>query len=247
LAQEVALEAKQKKGTNTLVTGDDVAHTVSFGLAGPNQTIVTNLTDHAGAAVTPDAATGSINMNCTIPSVQFSAGPLPSQITLEFTGAPFDIVRSLSGDTATKVYPDATGDIKILGGTAITVDDSVAGQLTINSTAPTGFVWAQVPGAAQALVAAHGYIANNAGMTVFTLPAAAAIGDTFAVTGMNNDFGWRVAQNAGQTIYFGEVVTTTGVTGYIQSTKTRDLVYIVCTNTNDSFEVVTSVGNIDYN
>jgi hypothetical protein len=227
-------------------------NTVIFGASGGGN-LVTKLQGDAGAAVTADAG-HTIHIESTIPALSFTdVGAPPNTLNLNFTGAlPGSIMQSLTGTTPTTVYPDpATGNIQIdsaiPGFTVVEDPGNYKLTLTYAGAMPGAFVWQQVPGAAQAMVRMNGYIANNAGMTVCTLPALAAIGDTFAVTGMNNDFGWRVAQKAGQTIYFGEVTTTTGVTGYIQSTKTRDLVYIVCTNTNDSFEVVSSVGNIDYN
>ena len=117
---------------------------------------------------------------------------------------------------------------------------------TFQAPAATAFVWTVIPGATQVLVANNGYIANNAGTTVFTLPATAAVGDTFRVTGKNNATGWSVAQNASQTIYFGTVATTTGVAGSLASTATRDAIEIVCVTTNNDFQVISSIGNITY-
>jgi hypothetical protein len=90
----------------------------------------------------------------------------------------------------------------------------------------------------------NGYIANNAGTVVFTLPVTAAVGTVIAVTGINNNTGWQIAQNAGQTIYFGSTSTTTGVGGSLASTKTRDTVFLLCVVANNDWNVVDSIGNI---
>ena len=49
----------------------------------------------------------------------------------------------------------------------------------------------------------NGYIANNAGLVTLTLPDTAALGDEVLVQGKGAG-GWLIAQNASETIYFGE-------------------------------------------
>lgn len=234
------------------INGNPGTNTLSFDSAGGGG-LITQFQGDAGAPVAPDAS-GIIHVESIIPALSFtSVGAPANTINLKFTGTlPGSIMQSLSGTTPTIVYPDpANGNIQIASSIPgfTVVEDPVLHKLTLtySGALPGAFIWQQVPGASQAMAKNNGYIANNAGMTVCTLPALAAIGDMFAVTGMNNDNGWRVAQNAGQTIYFGEVTTTTGIGGYIQSTKTRDLVFIVCTATNTDFQVTTSIGNINFN
>lgn len=125
-------------------------------------------------------------------------------------------------------------------GVAIT---NAAGSITISSSGG-GLSWSVVTGVSQNMAANTGYIANNAGTITFTLPAVCAVGTLIAVTGINNATGWKVAQNAGQTIYFGSASSTTGVAGYISSTKTRDTVYLLCVVANNDFNIVDSIGNI---
>lgn len=112
---------------------------------------------------------------------------------------------------------------------------------------PSGLTWQVDTGVATNMVTLNGYIANNAGQTVFTLPATAAVGDTFRVTGMNNATGWKIAQNAGQTIHFGAQDTTTGATGYLESTATYDAVELVCNVANTDFIVLSVIGNVTVN
>lgn len=118
-----------------------------------------------------------------------------------------------------------------------------AGSITI-SAAGGGLTWTTVTGATQAMAVNNGYIANNGGTVTFTLPSTAAVGTILAVTGINNATGWVIAQNAGQTIYFGTLNTTTGVAGSLASTKTRDTVYLLCVGANTDWNVVDSIGNI---
>lgn len=130
----------------------------------------------------------------------------------------------------------------LTAGTGIGIVNA-AGSITI-SAAGGGLTWTVITGAAQALAVNNGYIANNAGTIVFTLPAIAPVGSVIAVTGINNNTGWQIAQNAGQTIYFGSANTTTGVGGSLTSTRIRDTVFLLCVVANNDWNVVDSVGNI---
>jgi len=56
--------------------------------------------------------------------------------------------------------------------------------------------------------------------------------------------GWLLAQNSGQTIYFGSSTTTTGVTGSLASTAQRDGVELVCVTANNDWNVLSVQGNI---
>lgn len=96
----------------------------------------------------------------------------------------------------------------------------------------------------QSIAADNGYICNKAGTLTLTLPASIAAGKQFEVTGINTATGWKIAQNANQIIHFGTANTTTGATGYLQSTAIRDSVRLVCVVADLEFNVLSSVGNI---
>ena len=129
-------------------------------------------------------------------------------------------------------------------GTGVSITNA-AGSITINA-AGGGLTWTTVTGATQAISVNNGYVANNAGVVTLTLPASASLGDIIAVTGINNATGWKIAQNASQQIFFGTSSTTSGITGFLQSTNTRDVVYLVCVVAGAStiYNVVSSIGNI---
>ncbi|MDE1970948.1 MAG: hypothetical protein KGI50_05230 [Patescibacteria group bacterium] len=129
----------------------------------------------------------------------------------------------------------------LTAGTGVSISNG-AGSITINALGG-GLSWSVVTGTTQTAAVNNGYVANNAGTVTVTLPATAAVGDCFAVTGMNNATGWKLAVTTGQTIYFGSTNTTV-TTGYLQSTKTHDSVFIVCNVANTSFIVLNAVGNI---
>lgn len=129
----------------------------------------------------------------------------------------------------------------LTAGAGVTITNG-AGTITI--AAPGVSVFWQVIAADQVAVADNGYICNKAGLLTLTLPAVAAVGDTISVTGKNITVGWRVAQNAGQTIHFGAASTTTGVAGYIESTQLYDVAELVCVTANTDWMVSYSVGSI---
>lgn len=129
----------------------------------------------------------------------------------------------------------------LTAGPGVTITNG-AGAITI--AVPGVSVFWQVIAADQVAVVDNGYICNKAGLLTLTLPAIAAVGDTISVTGKNIPVGWRVAQNAGQTIHLGAAATTTGVAGYLESTQLYDTVELVCVTTNTDWMVADSVGSI---
>lgn len=127
-------------------------------------------------------------------------------------------------------------------GTGVSITNG-AGSITINA-AGGGLTWTVVTGTTQAAAVNNGYIANNAGLVTVTLPSTSAVGDLVAVTGINNATGWKIAQNGGNQIFFGNLSTTAGAGGSLASTATRDVVYLVCMTANATWNVVSSIGNI---
>ena len=130
----------------------------------------------------------------------------------------------------------------LTAGTGVSITNG-AGSITVNALGG-GLTWTVVTGTTQAAAVNNGYIANNAGLVTVTLPATSAVGDTVAVTGINNATGWKIAQNAGNQIFFGTASTTSGTGGSLASTATRDTVYVVCMTANATWNVVDSIGNI---
>jgi hypothetical protein len=90
------------------------------------------------------------------------------------------------------------------------------------------------------------YITNSSSLVVLTLPSVCPVGSEFQVVGEGTG-GWKIAQNSGQQIIFGDISTTSGTGGYISNTSTNDCARIVCTIANTKFIVYNVVGNITYN
>lgn len=128
----------------------------------------------------------------------------------------------------------------LTAGAGISVTNA-AGSITIANTSG-GFTWTRVAGTSQAVVKQNGYIATNGALTTFTLPATAAIGDSFQIASEGAGL-VLIAQNANQQIFCGVVSTSVGVGGSLASTHRRDTIEIVCTNTDNTWTVVDFVGN----
>jgi len=139
---------------------------------------------------------------------------------------------------------DASGVITASNGTAGQVLTAVgAGSVPTWQTTAPSFTWNVTTGATQALVANNGYFANNGSNVTLTLPATAAVGDTFEVCAMHASGTWTVDCNSGQTLYIGNTNATPS-SGTLVSTDTGDWITIVCRLANNQFQVKVEQGNI---
>jgi hypothetical protein len=84
---------------------------------------------------------------------------------------------------------------------------------------------------------------NGASLVTFTLPGVAAFGSIIEVSGKSSG-GWLIAQNAGQSINFGNITTTVGVGGSLASSNQYDYVKLVCVTANTTWNVIGSIGMI---
>lgn len=148
---------------------------------------------------------------------------------LEFATVP-------SSYTLPTASADTLGGVKI--GSGITITDGV-----ISTSGGGGITWNEVTGTAQAAAADNGYICNNAALVTVTLPSTCAVGKTIRVSGKGSGL-WKIAQNAGQIIYFGDQNTTSGTAGYLAAQNQYDSIELLCITANTTFNVISVVGNI---
>ncbi|MGL4947072.1 MAG: hypothetical protein ACRC4X_05340 [Cetobacterium sp.] len=160
------------------------------------------------------------------------------------------------GDTSIDAGEIISGTLPIArGGTGLNALGSASQVLRVNAGA-TGLEFAnsgvvlnrlpytEVTTATQALAVDNAYGANNASQIVFTLPATAALGSVIEIAGVGAG-GWRIAQNASQQIHFGNLSTTVGTGGRIDSTHRRDTIEIRNVVANNEWVVMSSIGNMD--
>lgn len=120
-------------------------------------------------------------------------------------------------------------------GAAVKIQDSAGAATQVDGA--NLMSWATVTGTSQAIASRVGYIANNAGLVTLSLPAAAAVGERIAVTGLGAG-GWKISQAAGQTIHDGAGGTTTGVAGHVDSASRWDAITLQCVIANLDWVVV---------
>lgn len=135
-----------------------------------------------------------------------------------------------------------------------TVSGMAWAQVTINTSGlivlvfvtenPTDQVWQNVTAASVQLRNNTGYTCNaGASLIAFTLPLLANIGDWIEIVGFSSG-GWKIAQNANQSIRFNGLASTTGVVGYVASLTQYDCIKLRCSTANLVWSVVTSEGSI---
>ncbi len=179
------------------------------------------LTTNAGATVSPSTGTTVVDVTSG-GEVSFPAATL-TQYGVMVVGASGLLTSTAVGNAGEVLTSNGAGS-----------------DPTFQSS--SGFVWNEETGTSATMSVNNGYIANNAGLVTLTLPASAAIGDAIQVITKGAGL-VEIAQNAGQTIHFGVLDTTTGAGGSIAATNQWDTVEIVCVTANTDFAVVDAVGD----
>jgi hypothetical protein len=110
------------------------------------------------------------------------------------------------------------------------------------STAGSGFnvTWYTVTSNTN-MVTSSGYFPNSGSLLSLTLPISANVGDALMISGRGAGL-WVLNQNASQVVNFGNQTTTSGVAGSITATNRYDVLILVCSVANLSWNVLSSEG-----
>jgi len=157
-------------------------------------------------------------------------------------------IDGLGAITIKKNHDATLADGDIEAGQVVTVvydgvDFQMQSQLA-NATGGggTGITWNDQVSATVTMAANNGYVVDNGAVLVtLTIPAAAALGDTFVIAGKSAG-GWKVQANGGQTVNVGNSPTT--VAGSVSSSNTYDCMTIVCITANTTFVSYALQGNL---
>lgn len=226
---------------------------------------ITLSTEQTWVSIVGDAGTHSLSINTPVvftDNAALSVLPNSSGVTsmlgshgITVTGTPGSHLLTWSSDAARTITPtsgevvsgDSTnGNINFVAGTNMSITGVAAtNTLTFSSTGGT-FNWNVISGSTQTAVAGNGYITTNAGLVTFTLPVVGVVGDIIKITCSNDTGSWIVSQSGGQKIYFGGASTTTGVTGSLASSGTRENVELLCINAPSTWTVQSALGNLTY-
>lgn len=211
---------------NTVVNLDIRANADGFQVGGGTTARVLTLT--AGGNLT---LTGQTDTNLTIPN--YAATTIMAYHNLVAKG---DIISASAAATPEILTAGANGSF-------LQADSGEASGLKWASV--TAVTYAEETGTSRALAVNEAVVVNNVALCTLTLPATAAFGSVIWVIGKGAG-GFKIAQNAGQSIIGGNASTTTGVAGSLDSTHIRDCVKLVCVTADTDFMVVAGFGNPDY-
>ena len=194
--------------------------------------------------------------SAVVSSTVINTGYIDSTCTYGAYGYNITLVDCIN-NAATPVYNlTSGGSIEEWDGQALpSIDDATGGQvLALKSDKSAlefttvsgggGITWTEVTGTTQSASADNGYITNNESLVTITLPSTCAVGKTIRVVGKGAGL-WKIAQNAGQQIIFGNKNTTIGTSGYIASLYQYDSVELLCITADTVFSVTYAVGDLD--
>lgn len=151
-------------------------------------------------------------------------------------------VLTLTGNSGGAVGPDGIGNIDVVGSGSVNVVGSPGTNTLTISVSGGGFNWIEVVAGAQLLAVDTGYVANFGTPITFTLPVTAAFGSVFRISGKGAG-GFLIAQNGGQTLFFGTATTTPGVGGSLTADDPGNSIEILCITADTDFRVLSAVGN----
>jgi hypothetical protein len=112
------------------------------------------------------------------------------------------------------------------------------------SGAGGSIVW-NIISSSQTLANQNGYFCSGGGTLSLLLPPISVLGDTIEIT-IDGSAGFHVTQGAGQSIKFGNQITTAGVGGSIASTGQGDTIRMVCKTANLAWNIVSCMGNLTF-
>lgn len=91
----------------------------------------------------------------------------------------------------------------------------------------------EVTGTSAAMSNNNTYYANNASRVTLTLPSSVSVGSLLYIAGAPGSGGWKLAQSLStQRVVVGNVSSTTGTSGYVQSANATDSIWLVCRAAN---------------
>lgn len=177
--------------------------------------------------------------------MQFSINPFTHRLdAFEQNNPPGSDIEVLTGNAGGPVPPNAAHNVNIVGAGGTTVTGNPATNTLTISIAAAGITWTRDALAAIALGTDEGHIPTNAGLTTYTLPAAAVVGTVIRIVGESAAF-WTIAQNAGQSIDVGNVSSTVGVGGSVTATNRYDCIELICRVTNTVWSAASWVGALN--
>ena len=175
-------------------------------------------------------STGQVLLGNTSADPSFGTCPVGSGGTGASSFTAYSVI--CAGTTSTGAFQNVSG----VGSSGQVLTSNGASALPTWQAASAGGLTYNVVTTNQSMAVGNAYINNDTSSHDFTLPSTAAVGSRVAV-GRYNTGGCVVKQNAGQTILFGTLTTTSGTGGTITSQAQGDWIDIVCIVANTGWMV----------
>lgn len=152
-------------------------------------------------------------------------------------------ISQVNTDSLGPVLPNALGQIDIVGfgsQPVSTIGDPLNHKIGI-SVLSGAITWNRINGAGPIQLGSDkGYVSTNALLTTFVLPEISLEGQIIWILGEGIGL-FRIEQNAGQNIQWGNVSTTPGV-GSWSSSGQYDSIQLICRVANTTWSAVSVVG-----
>lgn len=213
--------------TVTIAGGNNISTTAT------SSTVTINLINSPSVSGSVTAGTGII---ATTGGLTATAGGLT--VTAGTITTPFTSYGALVSNTSGVITDAAATSGYVLTGNS--------GSVPTFQALPSYITWSTVVSPTQTLASGHGYIANDgATLITFLLPTTATVGTLISIQGSGTGL-WTVTQNAGQTIHFGAINTTTGTGGSLSSNNQYDSIDLLCITANTDWVVRSAIGTLSY-
>jgi hypothetical protein len=151
-------------------------------------------------------------------------------------------IRCGNYTTPASVWVNGDSGSRKFGGVAATT--LCVTEYAVGTVVAPNFTWSVVT-ANTNMAVNNGYIIKHATPATqldCTLPTTAAIGDIVRISGYTSG-GFKIVQNAGEQIFYGNQATTVGAGGYLESTDDHDSIELMCITADTEWKVEDSVGN----
>ncbi len=139
-----------------------------------------------------------------------------------------------------------TAGLDINGNTTLDGTEITSSLYVCNGAPGPGITWIEVTSTTAQAIPNRGYLANNnSAQVVVTLPTAPVIGDIVRISGVGTG-GWRLAQNAGQSIKFGSMPTNAQSAGLVWTARdqTRSWASVASSADGNKLVAATEAGEI---
>lgn len=134
------------------------------------------------------------------------------------------------------------GNTSLLSNTGIDPQIDQTAMTIIPSSAPGPAISWQSISASQALIPNTGHIVTG-GTPALSLPASSALGDQIIII-LDGGTSWTITQGLGQRVRVGNVVSTSGVSGSVNSESAGDSITMTCTTANTAWTATSVQGNL---